>query len=76
MKLFKDNKAKSNRNALKGGSYAITISTIVLAILIVVNILVTNLPKTMTSIDIGAVDVKKDDLYRHITYMGHRYPDV
>ncbi len=54
MKFFKKDDTRSGKNALKGGSYAIAISVIVLAILIVINVLVNNLPSTMTSIDISA----------------------
>lgn len=40
--------------ALKGGSYTITISAIVLAILVVVNVLFSKLPSTLTKYDISA----------------------
>ena len=43
-----------NRNAFRGGSYSLTISVVVLAILIVVNIFASALPTTMTKYDISA----------------------
>ena len=46
--------AQSNRIALKGGSYSLVMTGIVLAILIVVNIFASVLPKTLTNYDISA----------------------
>lgn len=43
-----------NRNAFRGGAYSLSISVVVLAILIVVNILASSLPTTMTRYDISA----------------------
>ena len=43
-----------NRNAFRGGSYSLTISIVVLAILIVINIFASALPTTMTKYDISA----------------------
>lgn len=43
-----------SRIALKGGSYSLVVTVIVLAILIAVNILVSALPKTLTQYDISA----------------------
>ncbi len=43
-----------NRNAFRGGSYSLTTSVVVLAILIVVNIFASALPTTMTKYDISA----------------------
>lgn len=43
-----------NRIALRGGSYSLIITTVVLAILIAVNILVFALPKTLTQHDISS----------------------
>ena len=43
-----------NRNALRGGAYSITISAVVLAILIVVNIFASALPTAMTRYDISS----------------------
>ena len=43
-----------NRNALRGGAYSITISAVVLAILIVVNIFVSALPAAVTKYDISS----------------------
>ena len=51
----KSNKPKiKNRLALQGGSYSLTVSTLVLAILIVLNICVTALPSSYTSFDLSA----------------------
>lgn len=46
--------ARSNRIALQGGSYSLVITAAVLALLIVVNILVSILPTPMTQYDISA----------------------
>lgn len=43
-----------NRIALRGGSYSLIITTVVLAILIAVNILISALPKTFTQHDISS----------------------
>lgn len=43
-----------NRTALKGGSYSLMITVLVLAILIVVNVFVTNLPASVTKLDISS----------------------
>ena len=45
---------QSSKVALKGGSYTITISVIVLAILVAVNVLFSKLPSTMTNYDISS----------------------
>ncbi|MCI5648730.1 MAG: hypothetical protein MR332_04745 [Fusicatenibacter sp.] len=47
-------KKPQNKIALKGGSYSLVITGIVLAILIVVYIFASVLPKTMTQYDISA----------------------
>ncbi len=52
--LFKKKKKVNSKIALQGGSYTITISAIVLAILVVVNVLFSKLPSTVTSYDISA----------------------
>ena len=44
----------SNRNALRGGSYSLAVSVVVLAILIVVNIFASALPASVTKYDISA----------------------
>jgi len=44
----------SNRQALKGGSYSLTISAVVLAILVVVNLFTSALPTSFTKYDISA----------------------
>ena len=46
--------ARSNRIALQGGSYSLVITAVVLALLIVVNILVSILPTPLTQYDISA----------------------
>lgn len=46
--------AGKNRIALKGGAYSLTITAVVLAILIVVNIFVSALPATFTKYDISS----------------------
>lgn len=43
-----------NRNALRGGAYSITISVVVLAILVVVNLFASALPSSLTKYDISA----------------------
>lgn len=43
-----------NRNAFRGGSYSLTISVVVLAILVVVNIFASALPTAVTKYDISA----------------------
>ncbi len=43
-----------NQTALKGGSYSLMITALVLAILIVVNIFVSNLPASVTKLDISS----------------------
>ena len=43
-----------NRNAFRGGSYSLTISVVVLAILVVVNIFASALPTALTKYDISA----------------------
>lgn len=47
-------KAPANRQALRGGSYSLAVSALVLAILVVVNIFVSALPAPMTRFDISA----------------------
>ena len=46
--------AEQNRNALRGGSYSLIITAIVLAILIAVNVFVSALPKSKTNYDISS----------------------
>lgn len=46
--------AENDRIAFKGGAYSIAITAIVLALLIVINILVSALPTTLTKYDISA----------------------
>lgn len=43
-----------NQQALKGGSYALIITAVVLAILLVVNLFAVNLPSTLTKLDISS----------------------
>ncbi len=47
-------KSFRNKTALKGGSYSLMITALVLAILIVANVFVTNLPASMTKLDISS----------------------
>ncbi len=51
MKKFKG--SGENRLALKGGSYSLAITAVVLAILIVINILASSLPATVTKLDMS-----------------------
>lgn len=43
-----------NRTAFQGGAYALSITAVVLAILIVLNVLVSALPSSLTKFDISA----------------------
>lgn len=52
--LKKSEKPAGNRIALQGGSYSLTVTVIVLAILIAVNIFADVLPKTLTQQDISS----------------------
>ena len=52
--MFNFKEKKGSKVALKGGSYTITISVIVLAILIALNALFSKLPSTMTNFDISS----------------------
>lgn len=47
-------KTLQNRVALRGGSYSLAVTAVVLAILVAVNILVSALPKTLTQHDISS----------------------
>lgn len=47
-------KTLQNRVALRGGSYSLAVTAVVLAILVAVNILVSALPKTLTQRDISS----------------------
>lgn len=51
---MKKNTKKQNQLALKGGSYSLIITAIVLAVLIVVNIFASTMPTTLTTYDISA----------------------
>ena len=51
---FPKSSGVSNRNAFRGGSYSLTISVVVLAILIVVNVFASALPTAVTKYDISA----------------------
>ena len=44
----------SNRNAFRGGSYSLVIISVVLALLIVINVLASSLPSSMTKYDISS----------------------
>ena len=52
--MKKKNKVQNNQLALKGGSYSLIITVVVLAILIVVNIFASTLPTTLTKYDISS----------------------
>ncbi len=51
---MKNNTVKRNQLALKGGSYSMIITAVLLAILIVVNIFAATLPTTLTKYDISS----------------------
>lgn len=51
---MKKNTVKRNQLAMKGGSYSLVMTAVVLAILIVANIFVSNLPTTLTKYDISS----------------------
>ena len=51
---MKKNTLKNNQLALKGGSYSLIITAVLLAILIVVNIFASSMPTTLTKFDISA----------------------
>ena len=46
-----------NRNALRGGSYSVAVTGVVLAILVAVNVLVSALPAALTQYDISAAQL-------------------
>lgn len=54
MKNKKTERKEMNRIAFQGGSYSLAITAIVLAILVVVNVLVSALPTTLTKYDISS----------------------
>lgn len=54
MKAPKSNKPRSSRQALRGGAYSLTVTAVVLAILVVVNLFVSLLPTSGTKFDISA----------------------
>ena len=47
-------KIRRNRIALLGGAYSLTVTAIVLAILVAVNVLASALPKSLTRLDISS----------------------
>ena len=51
---MKKNTVINNQLALKGGSYSLILTAVLLAILIVVNIFASNMPTTLTKFDISA----------------------
>ena len=51
---MKKNTVKRNQLAMKGGSYSLVMTAVVLAILIVANIFVSTMPTTMTKYDISS----------------------
>ncbi|MDO5546753.1 MAG: GldG family protein [Eubacteriales bacterium] len=52
--MKKENKKITSQQALKGGTYSLAITAVVLAILIVVNIFVSTLPTSLTKFDISS----------------------
>ena len=56
--LFPENNGK-NRQALRGGSYSLTMTAVVLAILVVANVFVSALPSSLTKYDISSSNCKK-----------------
>ncbi|MGM9660852.1 MAG: GldG family protein [Faecousia sp.] len=54
MKDANSRRAVSSRQALKGGSYSLAVTAVVLAILIVVNVFVSALPSALTKFDISS----------------------
>ncbi|MBS6196252.1 MAG: Gldg family protein [Clostridiales bacterium] len=54
MSLHSSEKTERNRIALKGGSYSLAITAVVLAILIVFNMMASALPSTLTKFDISS----------------------
>ena len=51
---MKKNTVKQNQLALKGGSYSLIVTAVVLALLIVVNIFASTMPTTLTKFDISS----------------------
>lgn len=52
--LQKEEQPDRNRTAFRGGTYAVSITAVVLAILVVLNVLVSALPSSLTKLDISA----------------------
>lgn len=52
--LQKEEQPDRNRTAFQGGTYALSITAVVLAILVVLNVLVSALPSSLTKLDISA----------------------
>lgn len=52
--LQKEEQPDRNRTAFRGGTYALSITAVVLAILVVLNVLVSALPSSLTKLDISA----------------------
>lgn len=52
--LQKEEQPDRNRTAFRGGTYALSITAVVLAILVVLNVLVSELPSSLTKLDISA----------------------
>ncbi len=57
LNFFTQRPKPGNRQALRGGGYSLAITAIVLALLIVVNILVSALPSSLTKLDISAAQL-------------------
>ena len=52
--LQKEEQPDRNRTAFRGGTYALSITAVVMAILVVLNVLVSALPSSLTKLDISA----------------------
>ncbi|MDR4022357.1 MAG: Gldg family protein [Eubacteriales bacterium] len=52
--LQKEEQPDRNRTAFRGGTYALSITAVLLAILVVLNVLVSALPSSLTKLDISA----------------------
>ncbi len=57
LNFFQQKPQAGSQQALRGGGYSLTITAIVLALLIVVNILVSALPSSLTKLDISAAQL-------------------
>lgn len=56
-KFLNNSTEKRNRNAFKGGVYSLAMTAVVLAILVLVNVMVSALPSALTNYDISAAQL-------------------